>query len=87
MEMTVMETIKTRSVIGKDQRLRIDVEVPLLPGPVEVVVVVSPEAGSAPTEKDVEAVRQQFLLAAGCGASGDPRSAQRIDEILYGGKP
>ena len=38
-----METIKTKSVIGKDRRLRIDMEVSLPPGPVEVVMVVSPE--------------------------------------------
>lgn len=79
-----METIKTRAVIGKDRRLRIDMEVPLLPGPVEVVVVVSPEA--TPSGIDPESARQQFLVAAGCGESRDPLSSRRIDEILYGRK-
>lgn len=44
-----METVKTKSVIGADRRLCIDMEVSLPPGPVEVVVVVSPEVGSLPT--------------------------------------
>ena len=82
-----METIKTKSVIGKDRRLRIDIEVSLPPGPVEVVAVVSPEAKPAPADIDPEAVRQRFLAAAGCGESGDSLSSQRIDEILYGRKP
>jgi hypothetical protein len=81
-----METIKTKSVIGEDWRLRIDMEVPLLPGPVEVVVVVSPEAGPLPAGIDPEAVRQRFLAATGCGESGDPLSSRRVDEILYGRK-
>jgi hypothetical protein len=81
-----METIKTKSVIGEDRHLRIDVEVPLLPGPVEVIVVVSPEAVPAPGGIDPDAVRQRFLTAAGCGESGDPQSSRRIDEILYGRK-
>jgi len=81
-----METVKTKSIIGTDRRLRIDIEVSLPPGPVEVVVVVSPEAGSLPTGIDPEAARQRFLVAAGCGESGDPFSARRVDEILYGRK-
>jgi hypothetical protein len=82
-----METIKTKSVIDEDQHLRIDMEVSLPPGPVEVVVVVSPETGSSPTERDLEAARQRFLTAAGCGESGDPLSSRRVDEILYGKTP
>jgi hypothetical protein len=82
-----METMKTKSVIGKDRRLRIDMEVSLPPGPVEVVGVVSPEARPAPPGIDPETARQQFLAAAGCGESGDPLSSRRIDEILYGRKP
>jgi len=81
-----METIKTKSVIGEDQHLRIDMEVSLPPGPVEVVVVVSPETGRPPAGRDLEAVRQQFLAAAGCGESGDPLSSHRVDEVLYGKK-
>jgi hypothetical protein len=82
-----METVKTKSVIGADRRLRIDMEVSLPPGPVEVVVVVSPEAGTLPESINPAAVRQRFLAAAGCGESGDPLSSQRIDEILYREKP
>ena len=82
-----METIKTKSVIGKDRRLRIDMEVSLPPGPVEVVMVVSPEAKLTPADIDLEAARQRFLAAAGCGESGDPLSSRRIDEVLYGRKP
>jgi len=82
-----METIKTKSVIGEDRRLRIDLEVSLPPGPVEVVVVVSPEAEPVPAGGDVEAARQRFLAAAGCGESGDPLSSRRVDKILYGRKP
>lgn len=82
-----METIKTKSVIGEDQHLRIDMEVSLPPGPVEVVVVVSPEIGLPSTDHDLQAVRHQFLAAAGCGESGDPLSSRRVDEILYGKKP
>jgi hypothetical protein len=81
-----METLKTKSIIGEDQHLRIDMEVSLPPGPVEVVVVVSPETGSSPTERDLEAARQRFLTAAGCGESGDPLSSRRVDKILYGKK-
>lgn len=77
-----METLKTKSVIGEDQRLRIDMEVPLPPGPVEVVVVVSPESESVSTDMERAAARQRFLAAAGCGESGDPLSSRRIDEIL-----
>ncbi len=80
-----METLKTKSIIGEDQHLRIDLEVPLPPGPVEVVVVVSPEAPGT-SERDPEAARQRFLAAAGCGESGDPLSSRRVDEILYGRK-
>ena len=81
-----METCKIKSIIGEDQHLRIDMEVPLPPGPVDVVVVVSPVAVStAVTDADI--ARQRFLTAAGCGESGDPSSSQRIDEILYGKKP
>lgn len=82
-----MEAIKTKSVIGKDRHLRIDLEVSLPPGPVEVVMVISPEAELAPASVDPEVARQRFLAAAGCGASGDPLSSQRIDELLYGRKP
>lgn len=81
-----METIKTRAVIGEDRRLRIDLAVSLLPGPVEVVVVVSPQAGLAPSGIDPKSVLQRFLVAAGCEESGDPQSSRRIDEILYGRK-
>lgn len=81
-----METIKTKAVIGEDQHLRIDMEVPLPPGPVEVVVVVSPEGEPPPTGIDPEAARQRFLAAAGCGESGDPFSSRRVDEVLYGRK-
>jgi hypothetical protein len=81
-----METLKTKSIIGEDRHLRIDMEVSLPPGPVEIVVVVSPEAGSAPTGVDRETAHRRFLAAAGCGESGDPLSSRRIDEILYGRK-
>ena len=81
-----METIKTKAVIGEDQRLRIDMEVPLPPGPVEVVVVVSPEDEPPPAGMDPETARRRFLAAAGCGESGDPFSSRRVDEILYGRK-
>ncbi len=82
-----MEAIKTKSVIGEDGHLRIDLQVPLPPGPVEVVMVISPEVESAPVSVDPETARQRFLAAAGCGESGDPLSSQRIDELLYGKKP
>ncbi len=82
-----MEIIKTKSLIGEDRHLWINLEVSLPPGPVEVVVVVSPEAGPLPAGIDPEAVRQRFLAAAGCGESGDPFSSRRVDEILYGRKP
>lgn len=62
-------------------------EVSLPPGPVEVVIVLSPEVGPAPAGVDREAVRQRFLAAVGCGESRDSLSARRIDEILYGRKP
>ncbi len=81
-----METIKTKSIIGEDRHLRIDLEIALPPGPVEVVLVVSPEAVPLSTEADLEAARQRFLAAAGCGESGDPLSSRRVDEILYGRK-
>ena len=45
-----METLKTRSVVGEDRRLRIELEVALPPGPVEVVLVVSQDA-EAPAER------------------------------------
>lgn len=77
-----METFKTKSLIGEDQRLHIDLEVSLPPGPVEVVVI-SPETEPPPASLDREAVRQRFLRAAGCGESGDPLFARRVDEILY----
>src|SRR5262249_38497455 len=80
---TVMETIKTKSVIGEDQHLRIDMEVPLPPGPIEVVVVISRETGRPPADRDLETVRQQFLASAGCGEFGDPLSSRRVDEVLY----
>ena len=82
-----METIKTRSVVGADRRLRIDMEVTLPPGPVEVVLVVSPEAAVTPKEADQETARQRFLAAAGCGESGDPLASRRVDEVLYGKQP
>lgn len=82
-----METIKTKSTIGEDRHLRIDLEVTLPPGPVEIVMVVAPEVESAPTRIDQETARQRFLAAAGCGESGDPLSSGRIDEILYGWQP
>jgi hypothetical protein len=82
-----METIKTKSIIGTDRRLRIDMEISLPPGPVEVVVVVSPETGVLPADINPEAVHQRFLAAAGGGESGDPLSSRRIDEILYREKP
>jgi len=82
-----METIKTRSVVGEDRRLRIDMEVALPPGPVEVVLVVSPEAAVIPGETDQETARQRFLAAAGCGESGDPLASRRVDEVLYGKQP
>ncbi len=78
-----MEAIKTKSVVGQDQHLRIDLEVALPPGPVEVVMVVSAEAESVQVEVDPETARQRFLAAAGCGESGDPDSSRRIDELLY----
>ncbi len=81
-----METMKTRAVVGEDRHLRIDLEVSLPPGPVEVVVVVLPEAGQTPPGIDLESVRQRFLMAAGCGKSGDPLSSRQIDEVLYGRK-
>jgi hypothetical protein len=81
-----METIKTKSIIGEDQHLRIDLEVALPPGPVEVVVVVSPETVPLSKEVDPETARQRFLAAAGCGESGDPLSSRRVDEVLYGRK-
>ncbi len=67
-----MEPFKTKSLIEEDQRLHIDLEVSLPPGPVEVAVVISPETEPPPASLDREAVRQQFLRAAGCGESGDP---------------
>ena len=79
-----METIKTRSVVGEDRRLRIDMEVALPPGPVEVILVVSREAETQPSAPDQETARQRFLAAAGCGASADSLSSRRIDEVLYG---
>lgn len=78
-----MEAIKTKSVVGEDQHLRIDLEVALPPGPVEVVMVVSAEAESVQVEVDPETARQRFLAAAGCGESGDPDASRRIDELLY----
>lgn len=51
-----METLKTKSVIGADRRLRIDMEISLPPGPVEVVVVVSPKTGVLPADINPEAV-------------------------------
>jgi len=79
-----MDAIKTKSVIGEDRHLRIDLEVPLPPGPVEVIMVVSPEPESGSVRIDEETARQHCLAAAGCGASGDPRSSSRVDEVLYG---
>ena len=79
-----MEAIKTKSVVGEDRHLRIDLEVPLPPGPVQVVMVVSPEAESMQAGVDPETARQRFLAAAGYGESGDPDSSRRIDELLYG---
>ena len=81
-----METVKTKSIIGEDRRLRIDLEVSLPPGPIEVVVVVSPETGLPSRDADLEAARQRFLAAAGAGESGDPLSSRRVDETLYGRK-
>lgn len=82
-----METIKMRSVVGEDRRLRIDMEIALPPGPVEVVLVVSPEVTVTPGEMNQEMARQRFLAAAGCGESGDPLASQRVDEVLYGKQP
>ena len=82
-----METIKTRSIVGEDRRLRIDMEVVLPPGPVEVVLVVSSEAAVTPGETNQETARQRFLAAAGCGESGDPLASRRVDEVLYGKQP
>ena len=83
-----METIKTRSIVGEDRRLRIDMEIALPPGPVEVVLVVSPEVTVTPSgETDQETSRQRFLAAAGCGESGDPLASRRVDEVLYGKQP
>jgi hypothetical protein len=82
-----METIKTRSVIGKDRRLRIDTEVALPPGPVEVILVVSRDAETQPSAPDQETARHRFLAAAGCGDSGDPLASRRVDEVLYGRQP
>ena len=79
-----MEILKTRSVVGEDRRLRIEMEVALPPGPVEVVLVVSPAAANAPGETNQETARQRFLAAAGCGTSGDRLASRRIDEVLYG---
>lgn len=79
-----MEAIKTKSVVSEDRHLRIDLEVNLPPGQVEVVMVVSPEAESAQAEADPETARQRFLADAGCGESGDSNSSHRIDELLYG---
>lgn len=82
-----MEALKTKSVIGEDQHLRIDMPVSLPPGPVEVVLVVSPETNAPPAVADPANARRRFLAAAGCGESGDPLSAQRIDAVLYGRQP
>ncbi len=82
-----METIITRSVIGEDRRLRIDMEVALPPGPVEVIVVVSQDAETQPRVPDLETARHRFLAAAGCGDSGDPLASRRVDEVLYGRRP
>jgi hypothetical protein len=82
-----METLKMRSIVGEDRRLRIDMEVALPPGPVEVVLVVSPEVVVTPRETDQETARQRFLAAAGCGESGDPLASRRVDEVLYGKQP
>lgn len=79
-----MDAIKIKSVIGEDHHLRIDLEVPLPPGPVEVIMIVSPQPEPVPERIAVETVRQRFLAAAGCGASGDPHSSERVDEVLYG---
>jgi hypothetical protein len=82
-----METLKTRSVVGEDRRLRIELEVALPPGPVEVVLVVSQDAVAQPRVTDQETARQRFLTAAGCGESGDPLASRRVDEVLYGKQP
>ncbi len=82
-----METLKTRSVVGEDRRLRIDMEVALPPGPVEVVLVVSQDVEVQPSMTDQETARQRFLAAAGCGESGDPLASRRVDEVLYGKQP
>jgi hypothetical protein len=84
---TSMETLKTRSVVGEDRRLRIELEVALPPGPVEVVLVVSQDAVAQPRVTDQETARQRFLAAAGCGESGDPLASRRVDEVLYGKQP
>ena len=52
-----METLKTRSVVGEDRRLRIELEVALPPGPVEVVLVVSQDAVAQPRVTDQETAR------------------------------
>jgi hypothetical protein len=67
--------------------LHIDLQVALPPGPVEVVMVISPEVEPMPVNIDPDMARQRFLAAAGCGESGDTLSSQRIDELLYGKKP
>ena len=77
-----MEAIKTKSVVGQDQHLRIDLEVALPPGPVEVVMVVSAEAESVQVEVDPETARQRFLAARVLRRStalpvGAPRWARR----------
>ena len=82
-----METLKTKSIVGEDRRLRIDMEVALPPGPVEVVLVVSQEANVQPSLVDQDTARQRFLAAAGCGESGDPLASRRVDEVLYGKQP
>lgn len=81
-----METIKTRAVVGEDRRLRIDTEVTLPPGPVEVILVVSQDTDAQPSTPGPETARQRFIAAAGCGDSGDLLSSRRIDEVLYGRK-
>lgn len=74
-------------ILSEDGHLRIDMEVPLSPGPVEVVLVVAPTTEPQSAAVDPETARQHFLASAGYGASGDPDSSHRIDELLYDRKP
>ena len=44
-----METLRTKTVIGPDGKVKIEVPSNLPPGPADVVVVISPAAETPPT--------------------------------------